>query len=67
MKIISEKKTTKGARRMIVELLPDEALIAVREGAFYRLAYPVDDVVASHVVAEAVEVAWCSVSQAWVE
>ena len=66
MKTISEKTTPAGKRRVVVELAPGEKLIAIRPDSHYMLAQPVEDVVGSHIIADATEVTWCSASQAWV-
>jgi len=58
------KKT--GKRRITVELDKGEALIAVRPDSFYKLGYPVEDVVPSHVLENAHQVTWCCVGQEWV-
>lgn len=55
-----------GKRRITVDLAPCEELIVIRSGAHYMLGYPVEDVVASHILADATEVTWCSASQEWV-
>ena len=58
------KKT--GKRRITVELDKDEELISVRPDAFYKLGYPTEDVVPSHVLENAHQVTWCCVGQEWV-
>ena len=54
-------------RRVVLELDPGEELLAVREDAHYRLGQPLEDVIASHVLKNAVQVMWCSVEQRWTE
>jgi hypothetical protein len=66
MKWISEKITPAGKRRVIVEVEHGEKLIGIRPDRHYKLAQPVDDVVGSHIIADADEVTWCSASQEWV-
>lgn len=58
------KKT--GKRRITVELDEGEELIVVRPDAFYKLGYPVEEVVPSHVLQGTYQVTWCCVSQEWV-
>ena len=67
MKKIKDQVMKNGKRRVTVELDPSETLmLALREGAHYKLGYPVEDVVAVHVLSESVQVMWCSASQEWV-
>ncbi len=67
MKIYSSRPKKNGNRVMFVELKPGEQLVSIREDQHYRLGYPVEDVVGSHIIAEAVPVVWCSASQKWVD
>lgn len=60
------KPQPNGTCRVVVYLLPGERLIAIRDGAHYKLGNPVDDIIASHILTDAREVVWCSASQAWV-
>jgi hypothetical protein len=66
VKTISSKKLPTGGSRVLVELAPGEILVPVRRDAYYQLGQPVDDVVASHILGDAVEVSWCSAEQKWV-
>lgn len=67
MKILKDEQATpKRARRVLVELQPDEKLMAFRDDCFYRLGGQVDDVVQGHVITESDHVVWCSVGQEWV-
>lgn len=66
MRTVSEKLLANGRRRVVVELEPGETLVAVRDGAHYRLGQPVDEVVAAHILTDSTRVTWCSASQAWV-
>lgn len=66
MKTISTTQKPNGKRRVVVELDANENLVAIRDGSHYKLGHPVCDVMASHVLAEAEQVNWCSVSQEWV-
>lgn len=67
MKTISNKKhPITGIRRVLVELQPGEELRAYRPDSHYQLGQPLEDmVVATHHIAEAVEVSWCVVEQKW--
>lgn len=67
MKLISEKQRTVGTRRIIVDLDNNEDLLVIKDGAFYKLGQPVDDVVGSHIITECTQVVWCSAAQQWVE
>jgi hypothetical protein len=58
------KKT--GKRRITVELDEGEEIIAVRPNAFYKLGYPFEEVVPSHVLDGAQQVTWCCIGQEWV-
>jgi hypothetical protein len=65
MKMISE--TVKGGkRRVVVELGPNEQLIAVDPSSHYQMAEPVDDIVVGRHIIGAKEVEWCAVEQGWV-
>lgn len=50
----------------MVELDPSERLLPLREDAHYKLGYPVEDIVAVHILSESTRVTWCSASQEWV-
>lgn len=65
MKIISSKTVT-GGTRYVVELKPDERLLAVDPDAHYCLGHPLDDVVPGHVLRDSARVSWCPIEQKWV-
>jgi hypothetical protein len=68
MKIIKDEPATlKRGRRITVELGPNEALLSIRDGHYYRLGGQVDDIVQSHVITEMTRVYWCSIAQKWEE
>lgn len=67
MKIVKDFTTAKGVRRVTVELAEGEKLVAVRESSHYRLGYPIEDVVPSHVLSNAGPVVWDPCSQKWIE
>lgn len=66
MKIISDKKMATGKRRITIELDDHESIIAIRHGAHYCLGYPIEDIVADHIIRDAKEVSWCSIEQRWI-
>ena len=68
MKVIKDEPATlKRPRRVTVEIAPDEKLMSVYNRHFYKLGYPLDDVVPAHVLDQARFVMWCPVAQEWVE
>jgi hypothetical protein len=68
MKVLNEKTLKSGARRVTVEIDPSEKLLAIREGRFYRLGYPLDsEIVEGHHLTLAIPVSWCVIGQEWVE
>lgn len=67
MKIIRSQPGKGGKIRLTVELDADEELLATRSGAYYKLGYPVEDIVQSHVLQDSRQVTWCSIEQRWVE
>lgn len=50
-----------------VELLTKHPFMTINPNHHYRLGGQVDDIVAPHVIADAVPVYWCSIEQKWVE
>lgn len=83
MKIIHSRPNKDGSVNVTVRLAPGEKAIIgggacwpiaahvrpvmVNTRHHYRLGGQVDDVVASHVLTEAVPVYWCSIEQKWVD
>jgi predicted ATPase len=67
MKTIKETTTKAGKRRITVELDHDEKIVAVREDCHYELGYPLEDIVQSHIIADAKSVTWCPLEQRWVK
>lgn len=61
------KRHRSGAATTWVKLNPGEQALIIRDGRHYRLGGQVDDIVGGHVLTEAKEVYWCSITQAWVE
>jgi hypothetical protein len=67
MKILKlEPPTAARKQRVTVELDQGERLIAVSNYGFYRLGHPMEDVLAGHIIVDAVPVSWCSIEQKWV-
>lgn len=65
MKTISTTQKPNGKRRVTVELDAGETLLAVRDGAHYKLGHPVEEVMAAHILVDSQKVTWCSASQEW--
>ena len=64
MKTIAEK-IVKGKRRVTVDLDEGEQLVPIKPNRHYRLGYPIDDVVPSHVMQDITMVFWDCVGQKW--
>jgi hypothetical protein len=67
MKIKHVRTLKNGKTHALVELDPGEHIASYCEASYYKLGYPSEEIVASHVLDEAVPVTWCSVQQKWVE
>jgi hypothetical protein len=67
MKIKHVKLLKNGKTHALVELEPGEYIASYHDNRYYKLGYPNEEIVASHVLDEAVPVTWCSASQEWVE
>lgn len=67
MEIKSHKQRPNGSIRMIIDVQPNEAIIAVLKNTFYKLGHPTETVQHADELIDAVPVVWCSVSQQWVE
>lgn len=65
MKIKHTRQLKNGNRHLLVELKPNEEINVINEDLHYKLGYPIEDVVIGHVLAQAVPVSWCSLSQEW--
>ena len=59
------KPAASGDRRLVIDLPAGTKLLAIREDTFYKLGYPCEEVVGSHILTEAKQVTWCSASQEW--
>ena len=70
MKIKHEKVLKDGRIHVLIELAPTEAfpVACVKETAFYRLNYPLDDqIIEGYMLKDPQRVAWDSYSQKWIE
>lgn len=67
MTTIKDVALKNGRRRLTLELEPGEMLIRLRPNAHYRLAYPHDDVMPTHVLDSIQRVYWCSIEQKWID
>jgi hypothetical protein len=67
MKIKHVRTLKNGKRHALVELDPGEHITSYQESRYYKLGYPNEEIVASHIIDEAVPVTWCSAQQEWVE
>lgn len=65
MKILRERINKQGKREAVVVLDAGEHIQAIREDAFYKTGYPVEEVVGGHIILDSVQVTWCSASQEW--
>lgn len=65
MKIVSDIPTKAGKRKLVMLLEPNEFVLVIKEDRHYKLGYPVEDIMASHILSEAHEVSWCSIEQKW--
>lgn len=65
MKIL-KTQVKNNIRKITVELQPDEKLVAVKSGGYYKLSR-LEDVVQSDVLTDARRVYWCDIAQGWVE
>lgn len=54
-----------GKVRVTLDLAPGERYVVLKDERFYKLGYPIEDVVPAHVIADATSVSWCPVSQKW--
>jgi hypothetical protein len=67
MKVIKDEPATlKRLRRVTVELHHhDEMLMSFRPESFYKLGYPVEDVIYGDIIINSEMVDWCSIGQRW--
>lgn len=69
MKVLHTKHLKDGRRHVLVELAPTEqgGLLFVKNDSYYKLGYPVEDIMASHVIADMQRVYWDSLEQKWID
>lgn len=67
MSNIKDVTLKNGLRRVTTDLAHGEMLIRLRPDSFYRLAYPHDEVLPTHVLDSLQRVYWCSIEQKWVD
>jgi hypothetical protein len=65
MRVIREKINRQGKREVTVVLDSTETPKAFDQSAFYKMGYPVEDVVGGHIILDAERVTWCSLGQEW--
>lgn len=56
-----------GSHKYTVIIDPTDQLLIVNKNAFYKLGYPVEDIIEGSMLIDSVPVTWCSASQKWVE
>lgn len=66
MNVVSSKTLKNGKVRMVIDADSTEKLIALHDDRFYKLGYPVEEVVQSHIIEDAQQVTWCPLGQEWV-
>jgi hypothetical protein len=66
MNEISCKTLKSGKLRVTLDIDPGEKLITIREDSFYKLGYPFEEVVQSHIIQDSYQVTWCPLGQEWV-
>ena len=66
MRVVREKHLPNGNTQITYEITREETIICVRQGEFYELGYPVNDVVASHILSDYQHVVWDSLEQKWI-
>lgn len=67
MEIIRSKAVKDGKREVTVRLDGDEEILPLRHGGYYKLGYPIEDIVEAHHILDAVPVSWDAVEQKWVD
>lgn len=59
------KRHRSGNTSTWIKIEPGESALIIRDDRYYRLGGQLDDVVGGHVLTEAKEVRWCSITQTW--
>lgn len=65
MKILRERINKHGKREAVVVLDAGEHIQAINPDWHYRTGYPIEDVIAGHIILDSVQVTWCSLEQRW--
>lgn len=61
------KRMKNGKTRVVVDLDDGESLMAVATPGYYKLAYPLDDmIVRADLILGAERVTWCVIEQKWI-
>ena len=66
MKVLHRKELKSGKRHVLVELDPNETLLAFDENAHYKTGYPHEEILCGRHIIEAEQVKWCVLGQEWV-
>jgi len=66
MKTVKETTARNGNRLVTVELAKGETLACFHEDGFYQMGDPLNDIIAGHMLLDAVPTTWCSISQKWI-
>lgn len=66
MRVVREKHLVNGNTQVTYEFSPEETMLCVRQGEFYKLGYPVEDVISSHILSDIQLVVWDSLEQRWI-
>lgn len=66
MRVIREKHLLNGNTQVTYEFSPNETMLCVKRGEFYKLGYPVEEVMAAHILSNMQLVVWDSLEQCWI-
>lgn len=66
MRVTKETVNRTGKRVVTVELAEGETLLSVKQDDFYKLGYPVEDVMAGYIIKDMERVYWDSLEQKWI-
>lgn len=53
--------------KVVLWLKDDEVAIVIKKSRYYRLGYPVLDIVLGSTIIESAEVHWCEMEQNWMD
>lgn len=65
MKIIKNIPQKNGGTRIVMDVPHGVKVVAIRSDGYYKLGYPLEDVVHGAIIVNALPVSWCCVSQEW--